>query len=76
VVGAHVAELTDQLTEIVRAGADAGTFAVEDPAVAARALFQATGRFHDPWYAKEWELPGVEVELEAVVDLLVRGLRS
>ena len=74
-VGAHITELTSQLTEIVRAGADMGTFAVEDPAAAARALFQATGRFHDPGYAREWELPGVEGEFEAVVDLLVRGLR-
>jgi len=76
VVSEHIAELTGQLTRIVRAGAEAGTFAVEDPAVAARALFQATGRFHDPCYASEWELPGVEGEFEALVDLVVRGLRA
>ena len=76
VVGEHIAELTAQLTRSVRAGAEAGVVAAEDPAVAARALFQATGRFHDPGYASEWELPGVEGEFEAVVDLLVRGLRS
>ena len=76
VVAAHITELTDQLTEIVRAGVEAGAFTVTDPASAARALFQATGRFHDPGYAKEWELPGVEAEFEAVVDLLVRGLRG
>ncbi|MFI6656017.1 TetR family transcriptional regulator [Streptomyces sp. NPDC050523] len=76
VVSEHIAELTGQLTRIVRAGAEAGTFAVEDPAVAARALFQATGRFHDPCYAGEWELPGVEGEFEALVDLVVRGLRA
>ena len=75
VVSGHIAELTGQLTEIVRAGAEAGVFAVADPATAARALFQATGRFHDPGYAKEWERPGAEGEFEAVVDLLVRGLR-
>ncbi|MFG2787384.1 TetR family transcriptional regulator [Streptomyces sp. NPDC048419] len=76
VVSEHITELTSQLTRIVRAGAEAGTFAVEDPAVAARALFQATGRFHDPGYASEWELPGVEAEFEALVDLVVRGLRA
>ncbi|MFJ9536706.1 TetR family transcriptional regulator [Streptomyces sp. NPDC101225] len=76
VVGDHITELTAQLTRIVRAGAEAGTFTVADPAVAARALFQATGRFHDPCYANEWELPGVEGEFEAVVDLVVRGLRA
>ncbi|MGW2515795.1 TetR family transcriptional regulator [Streptomyces sp. NPDC001617] len=76
VVGSHVAELTDQLTDIVRAGVEAGTFRTDDPSAAALALFQATGRFHDPGYAKEWEKPGVEGEFEAVVDLLVRGLRG
>lgn len=75
-VGAHVADLTGQLTRIVRAGVDAGTFTASDPATTARALFHATGRFHDPRYAREWERPGVEGELEAVVDLLVRGLRA
>ncbi|WP_405873017.1 TetR family transcriptional regulator [Streptomyces sp. NBC_00005] len=75
-VGAHVTELTDQLTEIVRAGVDQGVFAAEDPVTAARALFQATGRFHDPCYAKEWELPGVEAEFDVVVDLLLRGMRA
>ncbi|MER8007256.1 MULTISPECIES: TetR family transcriptional regulator [unclassified Streptomyces] len=76
VVSAHITELTDQLTEIVRAGAQAGTFTVADPATAARALFQATARFHDPGYAKEWEQPGVQGEFEAVVELLVRGLSA
>ncbi|GAA4050943.1 TetR family transcriptional regulator [Streptomyces shaanxiensis] len=76
VVGQHIAELTGQLTDIVRAGVDAGVFTAQDPATAARALFQATGRFHDPGYAQEWQQPGVEGEFEAVMDLLVRGLRA
>ncbi|MFB7509052.1 hypothetical protein ACFC0P_37550, partial [Streptomyces broussonetiae] len=46
------------------------------PAAAARAVFQATGRFHDPCYARDWIRPGVDEEFTAVVDLLVRGLRS
>ncbi|MGI5454660.1 TetR family transcriptional regulator [Streptomyces sp. CA-249302] len=76
VVSGHLAELTGQLTEILRAGVRAGTFAVEDPETAARALFQATACFHDPGYAKEWERPGVLGEFEALVDLLMRGLRA
>jgi hypothetical protein len=39
-------------------------------------VFQATGRFHDPAYADEWQKPGVEAEFEAVVELLLRGLRG
>jgi len=72
----HLTELTDQLTRVVRDGIDAGTFTVADPAVAALAVFQATGRYHDPVYAQEWEQPGAEEEFTALVDLLVRGLRA
>ncbi|MCI3269812.1 TetR family transcriptional regulator [Streptomyces cylindrosporus] len=75
-VSAHIAELTGQLATIVRDGVQAGTFAVDDPQTAAHAVFQATARFHDPNYAKEWERPGVLGEFEALVDLLVRGLRA
>ncbi|KOV67934.1 TetR/AcrR family transcriptional regulator [Streptomyces sp. MMG1121] len=76
VVGEHIADLTGQLTRIITAGAGSGTFSVSDPAAAARAVFQATGRFHDPCYAREWIRPGVDEEFTAVVDLLVRGLSS
>ncbi|MGY6018497.1 TetR family transcriptional regulator [Streptomyces spinosirectus] len=76
VVSEHITELTTQLTRIVQDGTQTGTFTARDPAVAARALFQATGRFHDPCYAGEWEQPGVEEEFEAVLDLVVRGLRA
>jgi AcrR family transcriptional regulator len=75
-VGEHVADLTGQLTRIVEAGVTAGAFAAADPAVTARAVFQATGRFHDPCYAREWQQPGIEDDFTAVVDLLVRGLRA
>jgi AcrR family transcriptional regulator len=73
-VGEHIADLTAQLTRIIEDGAGSGTFRTPDPATAARAVFQATGRFHDPCYAREWERPGVEEEFTAVVDLLIRGL--
>jgi AcrR family transcriptional regulator len=76
VVSEHIAELTGQLTRIVRAGVEAGDFAVTDPETAARTVFQATARFHDPNYAPEWEHPGVDEELAAMLDLLVRGLRA
>ncbi|MFE1438849.1 TetR/AcrR family transcriptional regulator [Streptomyces sp. NPDC058739] len=74
-VGEHIDDLTAQLTRIVEAGVADGVFAAADPEAAARAVFQATGRFHDPGYHKEWEQPGVEAEFTAVVDLLLRGLR-
>ncbi|MBX7547002.1 TetR family transcriptional regulator [Streptomyces sp. NPDC004232] len=75
-VAEHIDELTGQLTRIIATGAESGTFPVPDPAPAARAVFQATGRFHDPCYAREWTGPGIDEEFTAVVDLLVRGLSS
>ncbi|MFF4038687.1 TetR family transcriptional regulator [Streptomyces sp. NPDC001816] len=75
-VGEHIADLTAQLARIIEAGAASGAFTAPDPAATARAVFQATGRFHDPCHAREWQQPGVQEEFEAVVDLLVRGLRA
>ncbi|MEU4462474.1 TetR family transcriptional regulator [Streptomyces sp. NPDC024017] len=74
-VGEHLADLIAQLTRIIEAGVTSGDFAATDPRATARAVFQATGRFHDPSYAREWEEPGAEADFTAVVDLLVRGLR-
>ncbi|MFI6853048.1 TetR family transcriptional regulator [Streptomyces sp. NPDC050416] len=74
-VGEHIADLTSQLTRIIQAGVETGHFAATDPEATARAVFQATGRFHDPCYAREWEQPGSEADFASLVDLLVRGLR-
>lgn len=74
-VAEHVAELTGQLARIVAAGVTSGAFADVEPAATARALFQTTGRFHDPAYAPEWETPEADADFEAAVGLLVRGLR-
>ncbi|CAL9578126.1 hypothetical protein SUDANB145_04967 [Streptomyces sp. enrichment culture] len=76
VVGEHLDDLTAQLTRIVRAGTEAGAFAAGDPETVARAFFQATARFHDPCHAAEWRRPEIDEEFEAVVGLLVRGLRA
>ncbi|MGI5370119.1 TetR family transcriptional regulator [Streptomyces sp. A244] len=74
-VGEHITDLESQLTRIIQAGVDTGDFAATDAEASARAVFQATGRFHDPCHAKEWEEPGTEADFAAVVDLLVQGLR-
>ncbi|MGW9023572.1 TetR family transcriptional regulator [Streptomyces sp. NPDC055722] len=76
VVDQHLEDLTGQLMEIVRDGAASGAFTAADPATTARALFHATGRFHDPSYHREWSRPGIDDQFEAVLDLLLRGLRA
>ncbi|MER5431940.1 TetR family transcriptional regulator [Streptomyces sp. NPDC002588] len=75
-VGEHLAELIGQLTEIIEAGVASGAFAVPDPATEARAVFQASGRFHDPGYFGLWQRPEADDDFEALVGLLLRGLRA
>ncbi|MET7460910.1 TetR family transcriptional regulator [Nonomuraea sp. NPDC005501] len=78
VVDRHRADLTGQLAEIIREGLDRGDFAAAGatPEVLARAVFDASGRFHDPAYAREWDQPGIDAEFTALVDLVIRGLRA
>ncbi|MFI6625651.1 TetR family transcriptional regulator [Streptomyces sp. NPDC050528] len=76
VVDEHLDELIGQLTAIIGAGVESGVFTTPAPAVAARTVFQAAACFHDPSYAREWRKPGADAEFEALVELLVRGLRS
>jgi len=58
----HVDHLIAQLTTIV---GDEGT---------ARALFDATARWHDPRHAEEWAKPGVDEAFEAVWALLAQAI--
>jgi AcrR family transcriptional regulator len=72
----HLAELVVQLTRIIRDGVATGEFTAADPARAARALFAATISFHDPRYAESWRAPDIEQAHDAVLDLVLSGLRS
>ncbi|WP_030464221.1 TetR family transcriptional regulator [Kitasatospora sp. NRRL B-11411] len=74
IVTAHEDELAGQLARIVAAGVAAGQLTAADPAVAGRAVFQATARFHHPAHAADWTAPANDADLDAVVDLLLAGL--
>ncbi|MFK4064528.1 TetR family transcriptional regulator [Streptomyces sp. NPDC029674] len=76
VVDDHIADLTSQLTTIIQEGVDRGDFTSPDPTLSARAVFDATARFHDPAYATHWSRPGIETAFTAVLDLTLRGLRA
>ncbi|MFI9009640.1 TetR family transcriptional regulator [Actinosynnema sp. NPDC053489] len=76
VVDAHVATLVADLTRIVGDGVAAGDFTTDDPRRTAEAVLAATARFHDPVHAPLWSAPDVEASFDAVVSLLVAGLRS
>ncbi|WP_406140027.1 TetR/AcrR family transcriptional regulator [Streptomyces sp. NBC_01089] len=78
VVDSHIEALTAQLARIIEDGCDQGEFTppTTDFTTTARAVFQATGRFHDPAYATEWSRPGIEDDFAAVRNLLLSGLRT
>ena len=75
VVGDHVDHLGAQLSRIVADGVAAGEFRAVDPAVAGPAVLHATALFHHPAHAAEWGDPRLGDQLEAVLDLLLDGLR-
>ena len=75
-VSAHLDVLTTQLTQIIEVGADAGVFITTDPTTSARAVFHATGLFHDPRYFRDWAQHDIEAQFDAVVELVLRGLRA
>jgi AcrR family transcriptional regulator len=75
VVGAHVDHLAAQLGRIIEDGVAAGAFVAVDPATAGRAVLQSTALFHHPAHADAWGDPRLADQLEAVLDLLLDGLR-
>ncbi|MBO2457609.1 TetR family transcriptional regulator [Actinomadura violacea] len=76
VSSAHVASLLAQIRAIVVDGIAVGDFAAGEPDVIARAVFDATSRFHDPMHAAEWCSPEIEAESEGVISLILDGIRA
>jgi len=76
VIAEHVDVLTGQLAQIIAAGVDAGSFATDDPRATARAVFDATGRFHNPAHAAEWSDPGIDDSFDGVWQLVLGGLET
>jgi len=74
VVLAHVRILTGQLATVIADGIARGEFASTDPKVAARAVFDATSRFHNPAHAAEWSDPGIDAAFEGVWSLVTAAL--
>ena len=51
-------------------------FEVVDVKVSARAIFDATSRFHHPAHAEEWNEPGAPARIDALLALLLKGLEA
>jgi AcrR family transcriptional regulator len=74
VVKAHVDNLVGQLAQIIADGIARGEFTIADPVAAARAVFDATARFHNPVHAAEWSDSGIDAAFEGVWTILLGGL--
>jgi len=76
VVKAHKDGLVDQIAQILSEGVKQGVFEVSDLKASARALFDATCRFHHPAHADEWSDPQLGARIDALLALLLRGLQA
>ena len=74
VVQAHVNELVRQLVQIIESGISSKEFKVADAHEAAKAVFNATIRFHHPAHAMEWSDPNIDADFSQVWRLVVAGL--
>jgi AcrR family transcriptional regulator len=76
VVRAHREGLIDQAAQILSEGVKQGAFEVADTKAAARALFEATNRFHHPAHAEEWKDPQLATRIDVLLALLLRGVEA
>lgn len=77
VIDEHIAVLVNQIAHILADGVASGEFPAIDAAAVpkvARALFDATARFHNPIHAAEWANPRVNEAFAQVFTLLLGGL--
>jgi len=75
-VKAHREGLVDQVVQILADGVKQGAFQVTDAKVTARAVFDATIRFHHPAHSEEWRDPATPARIDAVLALLLKGLEA
>ncbi|MEA2888784.1 MAG: hypothetical protein QOD11_3144 [Bradyrhizobium sp.] len=76
VVKAHKESLVDQVAQILTEGIEQGAFDVADAKTSARAIFDATIRYHHPAHAEEWSDPALPARIDALLALLLKGLEA
>ncbi len=76
VVQAHKDRLSDQIAHILSDGMKQGAFNISDVKASARAIFDATIRFHHPAHAEEWSDPAFAARIDTLLALLLRGLEA
>jgi AcrR family transcriptional regulator len=76
VVKAHKDRLVGQIAHILSDGVEQGAFHISDVEASARAVFDATSRFHHPAHAEEWTDPALPARIDALLALLLRSLEA
>jgi hypothetical protein len=76
VVKAHKERLVGQIAHILSDGVKQGAFHVADVKASARAVFDATIRFHHPAHSDEWNDPQLAARIDALLALLLKGLEA
>jgi AcrR family transcriptional regulator len=76
VVQAHKDRLVGQVAHILSDGVRQGVFQIADPQVTARAVFDATTRYHHPAHSDDWSDPQTPARIDALLTLLLRGLEA
>jgi AcrR family transcriptional regulator len=75
-VKAHKERLVDQVAHIISDGVKQGAFQVADVKATARAVFDATTRYHHPAHSDEWKDPAQAERIDALLALLLKGLEA
>jgi AcrR family transcriptional regulator len=75
-VKTHKECLTDQVALILSDGVKQGAFQIADVTASARAIFDATIRFHHPAHSDEWNDPALPARIDTVLALLLKGLEA
>jgi len=76
VVQAHKDRLVGQVADILSDGVKQGVFQIADPQMAARAVFDATTRYHHPAHSDDWSDPQTPARIDALLALLLGGLEA
>jgi AcrR family transcriptional regulator len=75
-VKGHKQDLIDQIATILSDGVKQGVFQVSDVKASARAVFDATTRYHHPAHADEWKDPDLASRIDVLLPLLLKGLEG
>jgi AcrR family transcriptional regulator len=75
-VRAYKDGMIDQIAGILSDGVKQGVFDTSDVKATARALFDATVRYHNPAHSEEWKDPELPARFDALLALLLRGIAT